>query len=389
MLISILRYLRGFVDFKIMGKFPERFINLCLKNGVGIFNILPCENELRASLVVSDYRYIRDVARRAGVKLRIIRKHGFPFILRKHRHRYGLLLGSVLALIIIMIMQNFVWSVEINGVQTLSRAEIRDSLRSAGIYEGVFKNSVDIHRIERSIQLEYEKIGWMSVNIIGTRAEIEIKEKDSVPKSEYSDKFFNIFADKDGIVKSINVKRGTAMVKAGSGVSKGQILVAGTYENAFGGTPFVAAEADIVAETCYQSSFYIPKETEIIRPVDFKRRYALGFFGVDIPVTFGKSYGDFSLLNQHYSLKIGREVVPVTLSREQITIFDKTVREITEAEAKTILCEKLALYKLFKFSDVKSYTEIQEFKSEDRGYILTAQHKCIEEIGVKENLVVN
>ena len=37
-LLGLIRYLRGWVRFRVVGRFPERFINVALKSGIGIFD---------------------------------------------------------------------------------------------------------------------------------------------------------------------------------------------------------------------------------------------------------------------------------------------------------------------------------------------------------------
>ena len=389
MLLNIIRRLRGYVDFEIIGRFPERFINLALKNGIGVFDVFPYKNGLKASVVVSDYRFIRPVARRAGVRLSIIKKYGLPFKIHRHRQRYGLVIGAVLFVLIISLMQNFLWEIEINGIKTLSETDVKKSLESAGVYEGVFKGSVDIHKIERELQLEYEKIGWMSVNLVGTRAEIEIKEKDSVPKKEYTSVYNNVFSDKDGVIKSISVRRGTALVKSGSAVSEGQLLVVGTFENAFGEVHLIDADATIFAETYYHKDFILPKTQTASVPVKLSHRYSVGIFGLDFPVTFGKTQGDYTLYHQNYRLKIGREFVPLTLSREQAVMYKNTCCRYSSTDAESILESKLALFKLFNLCEAESIATVSEFSETESQYRLSVRLTCLEEIGYKENLIVN
>ena len=85
-MLRLIRFIRGYVHFRIFGKYPERFINLSLKKGIGIFDTDVKDGAIYASAVVSDYRCIRSVARKSGVKLRITEKHGLPFILYRFRN---------------------------------------------------------------------------------------------------------------------------------------------------------------------------------------------------------------------------------------------------------------------------------------------------------------
>ena len=71
MLLKIIRFLRGSVDFTASGKFPERFMNITAKNGVNLWNPVPKKNAISASMYLSDYKKIRILARKSRVKTRI------------------------------------------------------------------------------------------------------------------------------------------------------------------------------------------------------------------------------------------------------------------------------------------------------------------------------
>lgn len=87
MLLKIIRFLRGSVDFTASGKFPERFMNITAKNGVNLWNPVPKKNAISASMYLSDYKKIRILARKSRVKTRITAKHGLPFIINRYNKR--------------------------------------------------------------------------------------------------------------------------------------------------------------------------------------------------------------------------------------------------------------------------------------------------------------
>ena len=68
MLLKIIRFCRGYVDFRAVGKFPERFLNLTSRYGVNIWNANPTDNGLEASMSVYDYRKIRNLTRKLKIK---------------------------------------------------------------------------------------------------------------------------------------------------------------------------------------------------------------------------------------------------------------------------------------------------------------------------------
>ena len=85
MLVNIVRYAKGWVEFKATGKFPERMLNITSRFGINLWDAHPCDGGLNASMSISDYRKIRPIARKAKVKTRITQKHGLPFFAEKYK----------------------------------------------------------------------------------------------------------------------------------------------------------------------------------------------------------------------------------------------------------------------------------------------------------------
>ena len=44
MMVGVIRFFRGYVDFSAEGKFPERFLNITSRNGVSLWNAQPVKN---------------------------------------------------------------------------------------------------------------------------------------------------------------------------------------------------------------------------------------------------------------------------------------------------------------------------------------------------------
>lgn len=389
MLLWLIRFFRGWVTFKVNGRFPERFLNLALKSGIGVFGAVPVNGKLTASVIISDYRFIRPVARRSGVKLRIFERHGFPFIINRHKNRWGLAVGAVLFVVISLVLQNFVWTIEVNGIDTISKTAVISSLENNGLYQGKFKHNIDLHKIERELQLEYEEIGWMSVNLLGTCAKVEIKEKTLVPENQYSSDYCNIKAARDGVILNADVRRGTLVLPVGSAVSEGQLLVGGMYENALGELHYVDADADIIAETSRKFEAKIDNHIKYYLPTAYKTRKKLTVLWGDFPVTFAPQVYPFTFYNETKRLYLGDNPVPVSISTQYITSYSEASDTLSPDKAESILNAELALYKLFSLSNVQSFSEKSAFVKTTDGYQLTAEFKCTENIAVKENLIVN
>ena len=181
MLLKILRYLRGYVRFTVVGRFPERFLNIALHNRLRIWDVERSSDTLSACMYMRDYRSVRHYARKAGVRLRLTEKKGLPRLLSRYSDRSGLIFGAAAFVITIFVMSLFVWSIDVTGLSTISESELRQMLKENGVYVGAFLPAIDDSTVSRSVMLSDPRVGWMAVNVTGSYISVEIKEESPSP----------------------------------------------------------------------------------------------------------------------------------------------------------------------------------------------------------------
>ena len=208
MINGILRWLRGYVIFEAVGRFPERLINLALVNDITLVRPVGKKGILTAQVSVNDYRQLCRMRKKAMVRLKIKKKTGFPFILHKNRKRKGIALGTLIFAVLIYILSGFIWSIEINGNNAISIYEIQKDLRENGIYIGASKKNINVTETERKLELKSGHIAWISVNITGSTADVEISESYDMPEIVDKTKPCNLKAKKTGQILKMNVKEG-------------------------------------------------------------------------------------------------------------------------------------------------------------------------------------
>ena len=75
-MLNFFRLILGYVEFEIIGKYPERFINITIRNGVSIFSTRRIDKKLFGCMYIKDYRAVRPYAKKSRVRLRIKKKCG-------------------------------------------------------------------------------------------------------------------------------------------------------------------------------------------------------------------------------------------------------------------------------------------------------------------------
>ena len=82
-IIELIRWLFGYINFRAFEGFPDRFINLCTKNQIPLWNIKNVGGRLSASTTIQGYLNIRECAKKSGMNVRVVEKKGLIFFLKK------------------------------------------------------------------------------------------------------------------------------------------------------------------------------------------------------------------------------------------------------------------------------------------------------------------
>lgn len=376
MLLEIIRFFRGNVDFTASGKFPERFINITAKNGVNIWNPVPAKNAISASMYLSDYKKIRTLAKKSSVKTKITAKHGMPFIVNRYKARTGLFAGAVFGIILCIFLSNFIWSVKISGTEEISNTYLESLLSDNGISVGVCKNNLDVDQIERNIQRKCGDVRWMSINITGSLVTVEVKETYKKPKLDTSKNPCNVKAVKDGVITRIQAYNGKPVVTKGSGVVNGQVLVSGLDETKQGDMRYLRANAKVFADITEQRTLSIPKKITYSTATDnYVDRKNLKFLWIDFPCNLAFESYENSVSTVHgENLFINDVVLPVGFKiqtdRELVT-EDYT---ISKSSAQEIVKTDCILYEIFAKSESTVVSRNISVKENKSGYNLTADY---------------
>lgn len=224
-ILELKNKLSGYLVISVQGDNTEKFINLCIKNGLVLWDIRQSGKEARLNVHIEDFYEMRPLAKKTGCRLRIVKKAGAPFLLHRLFKRRGFALGVVFFIVSLYVMSSFVWHITVQGNETIEETRILELAEQLGIKRGVLKSSLDTERLANEMTLLEDDIGWVNFTLQGTRLVIEVAEKTKLPMGNHQP--VNIVAAKDGLVEDVLIVMGEPRVKPGDTVSKGDLLVEG------------------------------------------------------------------------------------------------------------------------------------------------------------------
>lgn len=350
--MGILELIFGEVVISLSCHDGAKALNICMRYEIPHKPPAFLGNEIILKMNRRDSVYFLNICNEKRISYKIINSKGMPEVLRTLRRRVGLLIGSVVCVFLIIFFSGIVWRVDVTGNETLSKSDVEEILSEHGFGVGSNIRRTDLKLVENNIMKDNGEIAWISVNMNGTVANVEIVEsKSGKAKSKQSS---NLIAKRDGKIERIEAYNGRVAVSVGDVVRAGEVLVGGVYENEQGEYRTTRAEGEVYARTVREITVEIPFETEEKRYTG-KRRYNLyvKFFKKSIKI-FANSRnvspecdiiyknGEVGLFSLP-SIPIGYEkiiyeeyeTVPVTISENEamaraFSVLEEELREISE-----------------------------------------------------------
>ncbi len=380
MIILFLRYLKGYLNVRFYGELKEQALTLCAKNGISLWGTRLTENGIETTISVNDFRYLRRLKAKKGIRVHILRRKGLPFIAERYKNRLGIFMGALLFFTALSFMSQYIWIIDIDGNKNLTEKEIISACSTIGITEGINKNSFYPKVAREKLMLNLDGIAWASMNIEGSRLTVNITEiKDS---NDNENKYSNLKAKCDGIIEKLDIVSGTSVVSVGQAVKKGDLLVSGIIETA-DGTRYVKSKGEVIAKSQKEIKLYEDfEQVKNIPTGSVKTKKALEVFGVKIPLYLGKEKSDFKATTKTDTLKLFGCNLPIKIYKKTFEYQNKS--KVTYGYEK--LCERLNKKLLDnEFERVIS----QEFIVEESGVTLIAIVEKSENIVINDNLIIN
>lgn len=251
--------LRGTVRISVSGPRPEMILNYCAQNGIVFWDVSPCADfNLTMSIHAADKPRLLTQDGKNGMDVSVLSETGGKLI-KKSAKRRAFFIGLTAACVLLLSVSSlFLWSIEIDGNEKLTDAEILRALRDAGVEYGAFWPGLSSDEVRNAIVSEMPGIAWMTLNLRSSRAQIIIHERIEKPDIVNEKAPGDIVAAKSGVIRRMSVLEGESAVQAGSAVIEGDVLVRGLMHSETGDDRYVHAMAQIMADTWYEISAQTP-----------------------------------------------------------------------------------------------------------------------------------
>ncbi len=218
---------------------------------------------------------------------------GIPQLINRYHFRIGIILGIIIFSSILFLSSLYIWDVRISGNEKIEKNIIEERLRGLGCHSGAFIPDINFYDLCNKYLLDFDDTSWITVNIKGNVAYVELHEMIINEKQNKNTKTANIIASRDGIIERLEVFSGTPAIHAGDSVKAGQLLISGIMESKPFGWRAIRAEGRVIAKTSKLIEVTVPYMSvkKVSNEQTYTKRY-LKIFGNKINLLSGGSNFD-------------------------------------------------------------------------------------------------
>ena len=293
--------------------------------------------------LLSSTAFERD-CKEAGIPIALHSRHGLPALIWSYRKRAGIFVGVLLFLFLSFFSGSLLWDVRVEGNSRLSDKEVISLLEDCGLSVGMYAKNIPTAQIETEALINSEDIAWISINVLGSVAEVHIIEDSGkdIPDILGSD----IVAERGGVIQWLEDIRGWQAVEIGQRVEEGQLLIGGEYPAEEGTGPrYTTPKGKIFASTEREFSVSVPlryEKKEYTGREKCKKYFIFFKKEVKFFENCGKMYAEYDTIDtvEYFTLPHGI-VLPFGIRTVRHSEYERDVAVRSEESA-----VELALYTL-------------------------------------------
>ena len=366
MLNQIVNRLQGQVRIRVETPFPERVLNLCGARNLAFWDMAwESDTAFTCRMSRRDFYALRRAVKQLDCTLTVVRKEGVPFFLGRFRRRHALAAGALVCGTMLFFGSFFIWDFTVEGNVRVTEEEILRALQRQGVTIGTFGISLDTEDIRNHVLLDIPELVWITVNVSGCRAYVEVREREEVPEPVNEREPANVVARRGGLVLEVQALDGVKCVLPGSSVEAGELLISGVEDTETVGARVMAGMGTVEARTWYTLSTVVPLTVEEKQYTGEERHGLSLVFGTNRVKFFSNS-----------------STLPVTAVVETYRYYEPVAAQVSAAQAEArgeeILTEYL--HTLVDPYGTVSSTLCTTRQTAD-GLLVTLSAECVEQIG--------
>ncbi|MDE5756125.1 MAG: sporulation protein YqfD, partial [Clostridia bacterium] len=242
----------------------QRLLNKFSEKNIAVFKIKIDGDKMSLNIEDKSLKQAREIMDKMALEY-TIESRGGKYLLGKLSLRYlSLIIPAVIVLALLVTLTKMCFTVDIIADSGQLKEQISYILAENSVKPFMLKDKIDTSKLSYEISKNIDEIGFANCYFDGAVLKIEVKK---VHVKEELPTYGEIVADRDCIITKVLVFSGTALVKEGDVVKKGDPLIAG-YVDTMPEDPgneenerfAVNADGLIYGETSYTKQLILTEE---------------------------------------------------------------------------------------------------------------------------------
>jgi len=345
------KYVIGYMTIKIEGKHPEQLLQEFIDSGYPAWDIIfETKTTYRATIYLHHFRIIEQLASKKDLIIMKEKARGGATFFRALLRRKELLISLLISAIVLFMLANTAWKVEIKGVSVHIEDRIEQKLSEHGLYQGSWTyhlNSLDI--IQDQLLHEIPELLYLGIQKNGTSYYVEAVEK-KTEKELIDHSAQQLVAKKDGVIQKTFIKSGVPVVERNEFVKKGDILVTNEVETVEDEEEEDSNSVKIPVEgKVFANTWYNIQVAASLQPANEKLtgektiRYQLQLAKKSLPIWgFGQPPYKQNVINEDVKpLHLWKWELPVEIVQQNIYEYDSHALERSVEATKEMMIQHI------------------------------------------------
>lgn len=329
------------VKVKIEGININNYIKRLLKKKINIIKLIPISYK-EVHLIITIKEYEKLIKYKSIYTITIIDRYGQAKLKVKFKKNLILLSALTLGLVLIILLSNVIFSIDIIHEDKEIRDLLKTSLANNGIKKYTLKKDYNtLEKIEENIlNTNKDKLEWIEIIESGTKYIVRTEER-KINKTKKNHQYQNIVAKKNAVITKIKAYQGEKVKVVNDYVKKGDVIISGYITHPDNTQTPTMAKGVVYGEVWYKISLNYPfvyQEEKLTGAT--KTIYVLNFLNKRLSIFDFKKYKSFkskdkillsnSLSNislikeKQYELKVKDEVYPEDIAITKAKDYIKT-----------------------------------------------------------------
>lgn len=250
--------LKGCAEVEIRGNQLEAALNDAVTAGLDLRHVRRTSPDAVTAVVdLPTFFALPGILKRRGCKLRVRRRNGLPFLMRRARGRLAFAAGLAGFVFGLWLLGQVVWTVEVTGHERIAESRVLAAAAEAGIRPLQWKFKLaEPRELSRRLIQALPGTAWIGVDVQGTRVRIRVVEQ-TLPDAPAPTGPRHLVSAFDAVVTRIIADRGNPAVRPHARVKRGDVLISGRVGSEEHGR-LVAAEGRVMGLVWHEYAVVSP-----------------------------------------------------------------------------------------------------------------------------------